>query len=359
VSWIRRLFSRQKGLDEVTEEVARGSAGPDGGAALADGRAASRGAWAAALGIPQEALEDTAFQTIPAEAAVAEAVLVHFDAHRPGLTSFPSVALKLLELVRDPRVDAASLARTIELDTALSTGMLVLANSAVFRGVRKVETLREAVARLGVEEVAHLATALSTRSLYRAARAEFDLFGPTWNQLFYHGATVAKTASALGRSRGQCDPERLFLGGLLHDVGKSLALRSLAALQLEGRIPSQEGTAVDRILHQVHVVIGAAAHRDWGLPAGLSAIAEWHHLPEIEAGPELEELHLVRLVSALELIRTVPGLSPAAPAEAVNSALALGIGPARVEELRASLSAQAEEVRRLFGEDSGGPAAVR
>jgi putative nucleotidyltransferase with HDIG domain len=356
VSWLRRLLSgsRQKALDAVRDEVA--DLAP---AARPDDPAPPPEAWAEALELPLAALDEGAAPLLPEEEATAEAVLAHFDTHRPGPASFPSIALKILDLVRDPQVDAAALSRTIELDAALSTGVLVLANSAVFRGVSKVESLREAVSRLGLGEVARLTTALSTRSLYRSVRAEFELFVPTWNRLFYHAATVARTGAVLGRARGLGDPDRTFLGGLLHDVGKALALRSLAALFLERRVPLHTTAAVDRILHQVHVVVGAEAHREWGLPAGLSAIAEWHHLPEIAAGPEQVELHLVRLTSAVELIRTAPGLSPTAPAEAVGSARALGFRPARVQALRTTLAEQAEQVRLLFGAESGGPTAAR
>jgi putative nucleotidyltransferase with HDIG domain len=297
-----------------------------------------------------EALGAVCPPLLPDEAATARAVAAHFEAHRPGPASFPAVALNILELVREPKVDAAALARTIELDVALSAGVLALANSAVFRGVSKVETLRDAVARLGLSEVAHLATALSTRSLYRGMRAELELFGPVWNRLFYHAATVARAGADLARGRKLGDPDRVFLGGMLHDVGKSLALRSLGALLLEGRIPRHEAASVERILHHLHVPLGAEAHREWGLPEGLTAIAGRHHLPELGSGPELAELHVVRLSSALELLRVAPGASPSAPSEAVGSARALGLGPARVRALRAALAEHAEWVRMLFGE---------
>ena len=358
VSWLTRFLggSRQGSLDEVAGEV---SSPPSPAERLPDDRGASVEAWAGSLGLSVEAFEARGTPLLPEEAATADAVLSHFDAHRPGPASFPSIALKILDLVRDPKMDAIGLTRTIELDGALSSGVLVLANSAVFRGVSRVETLREAVARLGLEEVARAATALSTRTLYRSVRAEFDLFGPTWNRLFYHAATVARAGSDLGRARKLGDPDRIFLGGMLHDVGKSLALRSLAALLLADRVPQHEAAAVDRILHHVHVPVGAEAHREWGLPPGLSAIAESHHFSGNALGGERTDLHVVRLTSALELLRTSPEVSSSAPAEVVGSAKALGLGPTRVRALRTGLAEHGEWVRMLFGDETGGPAAMR
>ncbi len=346
-------------LDQAVAQLGPPPAPLPGPAQLPAGPDAPAEAWAAAVEVPVAALERPGPPLLPDEATTARAVMEHFDANRPGPASFPSIALQILDLVRDPKVDATALDRVIELDAALSSGVLVLANSAVFRGVSKVETLREAVTRLGLDEVARLAAALSTRSLYRSVRAEFDLFGPTWNRLFYHAVTVARSGAELARARKLGDPDRVFVGGMLHDVGKSLALRSLAALLIEDRVPRHDVGALARILQHVHVPIGALAHREWGLPEGLVAIAERHHDPAIGAGPAEVDLHVVRLTSALELARSEPGVWATAPAEAVSSARALGLGPARVQALRASLAEQADWVRMLFGEETGGPAAAR
>ncbi|HYD40541.1 MAG TPA: HDOD domain-containing protein [Anaeromyxobacter sp.] len=361
VSWLARFFGspKQKTLEQILEEsAAELDAAPLPEERLPDAPGAPPEAWAKAMELAPEALDGVGPPLFPEEAATAEAVLEHFEDHRPGPASFPSIALKILEQVRDPRVDAAGLARTIEMDAALSSGLLVLANSAVFRGLSRVETLREAVTRLGLGEVARTAAALSTRSLYRSVQTEFELFGPIWNRLFYHAVTVARAGADLARLRKLGDPDRVFIGGMLHDVGKSLALRSLAALLLEDEVRQLDLPAVERVLHDVHVPIGVEAHREWGLPANLAAIAEWHHLPDIAAGPEQTELHVVRLTSALELLRTAPGLSPAAPAEVIGSARALGLGPARVRALRTALAEHGAWVKMLFGEETGGPAAA-
>jgi HD-like signal output (HDOD) protein len=362
VSWLSRMFrSKQKALEDALDEAVADLEAPPAAAPrekLPDDPAAPAEAWAKALEVAAEDLRRPNAPLRLEEAATADAVVAHFDANRPGPASFPSISLQILDLIRDPKVDAAGLARTIEMDAALSSALLVLANSAVFRGVDKVETLREAVARLGLGEVARIAAALATRSLYRGVRTEFELFGPTWNRLFYHAATVARAGSELARMRKLGDADRIFMGGMLHDVGKSLALRSLAALLLEDRIPQHDMAAVDRILHHVHVPIGAEAHREWGLPAGLAAITEWHHLPEIAPGPEQVELHVVRLTSALALARSAPGVSLTAPAEVMDSARALGFGPARVRALRTALAEHEQWVKMLFGEETGGPAAA-
>jgi putative nucleotidyltransferase with HDIG domain len=237
---------------------------------------------------------------------------------------------------------------------------MVLASSPVYRGVERIETPRQAIGRLGTAEVARLVTALSTRSLFQPqVRAEFETFGPAWNRLFYHSAVTARTASSLAAARRLPGADHAFVGGMLHDVGKAIALRSVAALAIEGQIRVPTPPALARILHEVHVEVGREVHEAWGLPAHLTALAARHHEPTVPADPGLGALHLVRLASALQLLEEAPALHPAAPAEAVDSARALGLGPARVQALRLELHENGEWVRLLFGADAGGPAAAR
>jgi putative nucleotidyltransferase with HDIG domain len=317
-------------------------------------------AYAEALGLDANIVTARARSLDPEERVIAEAILTHFQANRPGPASFPSIALQVLDLVRDPEVNVGELARLVGLDAALSAAMLVLANSPVFRGVSSIRTVRDAVSRLGMQEVARLAAAISTRSLYQGGiRAEFELFGPIWNQLYYHAVTVARAASELAQVRRLAIPEEVFVAGMLHDVGKSIALRSLAALVLSKKIIDGEAESTQRVLHRVHVEVGGDVHREWRLPDHLVRVALLHHDASVPPGPENAEVHLVRLVSALNLLRFA-GMQVHAEAfsEVVQSAGALGLSPERVQALQASLVETEQWVQMLFGDELGGPAAA-
>jgi putative nucleotidyltransferase with HDIG domain len=317
-------------------------------------------AYAEALGLDPAVATARARPLDSEEMGIAEAILTHFQANRPGPASFPSIALQVLDLVRDPEVNVGELARLIGLDAALSAAMLVLANSPVFRGVSSIRTVKDAVSRLGMQEVARLGAAISTRSLYQGGiRAEFELFGPIWNQLYYHAVTVARAASELAQVRRLAVPEEVFVAGMLHDVGKSIALRSLAALVLQRKVIDGEAESTQRVLHRVHAEVGGDVHREWRLPEHLVRVALLHHDASVPPGPDNAEIHLVRLVSALNLLRSA-GVQVHAEAfsEVVQSAGALGLSPERVQALRDSLTETEQWVQMLFGDELGGPASA-
>jgi len=371
-AWLRRLLSGRSRFEDVADALAAEAEreGPPPVPAPAPAAPPTRPAapapeadakaWAEALGVEVEALDPMAEELPEDEERLAQAVLEHFDAHRPGPASFPAISMQVYEVAQDPEAPIERLASLIELDAALTAGVLVLANSPIYRGVDRFETARQAITRLGTGEVGRLATALSTRSLFRPeVRAEFQAFAATWNALFYHSAVVARTATSLGTLRKVPGTGNAFVGGMLHDVGKSIALRSLAALVLERGSRPPEPATIARVLHRVHVHVGAEVHREWRLPAHLTLLAVRHHEPALPADPDLGALHLVRLASALSLMASEPALHPGAPLEAVDSARALGLAPDRIAALRVEVQEQGEWVRMLFGDEAGGPSTTR
>jgi len=330
-------------------------------APLSEAPSAPDAAFAAALALPPEALLAPESLTTAEEALAGEKVLAHFALNHPGPASFPSISLRILELVRYPDVNLNELAKYIRMDGALAASLLALANSAVYRGVKHIDTVKDAVARIGLGEVAKLTAAISTRSLYGAEElSEFQRFGPIWRLLFFHGATVARAASELSRQKvpaGQ-GPEQVFMAALLHDVGKSIALRSVAALEAGGKLAPSTDDGVGRLLHQVHVPVGAEMQRKvWNLPPLFADTAAHHHDGQVAAGETAATVQLVRLVSAFDLLRAEPALHPAAPAEILASARALSLSPARVALVAKALDEAEDWVGLLFGGGAQAPTA--
>lgn len=261
--------------------------------------------------------------------------------------------------MRYPDVDLAELSKYIRMDGALAASLLALANSAVYRGVRHIDSVKDAVARIGLGEVAKLTAAISTRSLYGAEElAEYQRFGPLWRLLFFHGATVARAASELSRKKVPCGqgPEQVFVAALLHDVGKAIALRSLAALEAAGKLPASGDDGAARLLHQVHVPVGDQMQRKvWNLPPLFAEVAAHHHDGQAAPGEAAATVHLVRMVSAWDLLRAEPALHPAAPAEILASARALKLSPVQLADVPAALDEAEDWVGLLFGGGQGAP----
>src|SRR5262245_54334406 len=67
------------------------------------------------------------------------------------LYSLPAVAMEVLELTNQPKVDAAKLKACIERDPALTTKLLRVVNSSLFGLKQQVSDLNQALALLGIK----------------------------------------------------------------------------------------------------------------------------------------------------------------------------------------------------------------
>lgn len=376
LGWLRRLLGGGSGRPAPAShppaapaaplpppEAAAGGGGP---AAEADPEAGQDPAdpfapFARALGVacpeappPLDEAEELA------ELELAAQVLAHCREHKLGPASTPTLALRILNLVATPDCEISELARTVAADPALAAGLLNVANSAYYRGVDEVETVRDAVTRLGLEEVGRVAGALSAKSLFNPRlRQEQAAFGPRFVTLYRRAVTVALAAAALAmRTRARSD--RAYLGGMLHDVGRTVALRSVALLHLDRQpVPGLGDPRLERVLDRVHVELGGELHQEWRLPQYLTVLAVRHHDAEIPADEEFRDLHVVRLAAAVHDLRAEPATAWRASRELLQSARVLGLDANGVRALAADLRLAEEKVAITLGAEAGAPGAPR
>jgi len=309
--------------------------------------------FARVLGIVPGAPAPLAPEDAEEDERVAGLVLEHFRKNRPGPASAPSLSLQILTLVASPRTGAADLARLVQSDPALAASVLHVANSAYHRGVQEVESVRDAVARIGLEEAGRVAGALAAKSLFSPRmRQEFAAYSDRWSDLFARAVTVATVSASLAMKKAPARSDRAYLGGMLHDVGKSVGLRSLSALAVDRQVKLLPlSSRFDRVLERVHLEIGGEVHQEWDLPQYLTVLCVRHHDDAVPGDAEFADLHVVRLVSALEDLRRAPAMAPHAQVEVAQSAEVLGTSPHAVRALLAELRTTAARVERTFSPD--------
>jgi len=284
---------------------------------------------------------------VPAEPAAAdEAALAELAARvleaaqgtAGELVSFPAVALEIVERTHDAKADARSVAGFIARDPALAAEVVSVANSAAFRGVSEIESVHEAVARLGLAEVGRVASAVAARKLLDVPGGAGSAH--LGSRFFLRAVAVATAAAGAALRQRGARSDHVWLGGLLHDVGKPLTVRVLARLATAPGAHLTPVALTHRVIDRVHVEVGEAALRRWALPAYLLELCARHHDAAVPA--EAVDLHLVRLTSALASLAD-PEVAARAAREIVQSAGALGVGAPFVRAL--AVDVEAAEVR--------------
>lgn len=155
-------------------------------------------------------------QVSEADNKVFDAVYEAFQKRRLAVPSIPDIALKVREAVNKDDVSAGEVAQIIQADPVLTGRIINIANSPVARGVEKVQTLKMAVMRLGLEATRNLAFTLAVKQLFESKN---QMIGERMTSLFARSGYIAALSYVLAKRIDGIDNERAQLAGLIHDIG--------------------------------------------------------------------------------------------------------------------------------------------
>ncbi|HKU43370.1 MAG TPA: HDOD domain-containing protein [Polyangiales bacterium] len=186
--------------------------------------------------------------------------------YRPPV--LPGVALELTELSRNADASYEDVVAVLQKDPLIVAGVLKVAQSPVYGGRLPLQSLKDAVQRLGLNTL---------RDVVWQVAADMRLFHVKrytgfMERLQKHSMFMAH-AARLVATRAGVAAEHAFLCGLLHDVGVSGTLIALA--ETEPSAPALEFllAAID----QTHERAGGQIARMWGLAPEIVATIEQHH----------------------------------------------------------------------------------
>lgn len=245
------------------------------------------------------------------------------------LCSVPAVAQQVIQVANNPDSDSEDLLHVVEQDTALSTRVMQVVNSA-YCGLRSpVGDLKSAITLLGNERVRNLSLTVSLGCM-ASSEARPGRMDP--ERLWDHSVCVATVCRLIAKKGDFCDPEEAYLAGLLHDVGllfinehlSKLVPRVLELLESGVSLPEAER----RVLAFDHAQVGAYIAWRAHFPDHLVAAIDYHHAPL--SCPE-EGRNLARVVSVGNYLATrygrgsIVGRRLPAPPEGVLQPMGLNL----------------------------------
>ena len=221
-------------------------------------------------------------------------------ANNISLVSLPEVCIQVQSLAESPHTTAADIGEVIGKDTALTTRLLKLVNSAFFGVPRQVDTVTRAVNLIGMRELRNLTLAASAAEVFSAIPDDLIDMSGFWQHSVYTGLIGRN----LARSCNVLHSERLFTAGLLHDVGRLLMLMKVpdgvaSAEALRAQSNKDICELENQFLDFSHAEVGEALLRHWNLPDNLCLSVLYHHAPQQAHDAHLESaiLHVADQVA--------------------------------------------------------------
>ncbi|MEZ4220927.1 MAG: HDOD domain-containing protein [Polyangiaceae bacterium] len=220
------------------------------------------------------------------------------------LPLLPAVVVKLMSLNVDHPAFFEKVLEVASEDPPLAVRLISLANSAMSSPTCAITDIRMAVSRLGANRIAGLVTTLAVTQVFVPTT-------PGQRKLWQHALETALIGRFLCQQvrAFNAEPETVYLGGLLHDVGRFILFRACSqdidALDEVDWDAKHTLADVERAMLGIdHTIVGAKAAQAWKLPQAITTVIREHHHYATNGAPPLTETHagLTRAVQIADLV---------------------------------------------------------
>jgi putative nucleotidyltransferase with HDIG domain len=195
------------------------------------------------------------------------------------IPTLPGLFRKIVAVIEDDRASVKDLASIISDDQAVTAKVLKLANSAYYGCFKQVSTVEQAVTVVGFNEV-------KSASLSITVFGKFSKKIPmgTLARFWVHSLASATAVNSMGGRGQELGVEKIYVGALLHDIGKLVLHVVLGEdyLSLLNQAASESCPLLEmekRVLGCHHAQVGEWLAQKWHFPQDLKEVIAFHHHP--------------------------------------------------------------------------------
>ncbi|MFZ7111511.1 MAG: HDOD domain-containing protein [Desulfatiglandales bacterium] len=203
-----------------------------------------------------------------------------FKEGRIPLPHLPRIVQEIQKVAHSPFSSVDDLAKVIERDAVISLKLIALANSAMYQRLEKICSVRRAFPLLGFRETHGIIIAIAYKDLYNVRSIEYRVL---MENLWLHCLASAYAAKAIGEKIRE-DVDKLFLMGLLHDIGKVPILRELSERAMETRAFDLQD--VLKMVRTVYPAVSVEILKLWDFPQDFVRMARYQGGPSFDRRTE-------------------------------------------------------------------------
>jgi len=232
------------------------------------------------------------------------------------LPTIPTVARKVVKALANPNTNISDLNKLISTDQALSARILKIANSAMYYCQREINSLTVAMTRIGFSSLKSIVVAISTKGIYKT-------FGESEQLLWEHSVGVSIASQTVAQAIGGFKVDEIFVGGLMHDIGKTLLNNKDPKKYSQVFQEVHEGgkrfiEAEQEIYGFTHAEAGSLLIEKWNLPDILTDVIRIHH--DLDSDQQISQttLRTAALINLADLICLKLGIGYKNPINSFN-----------------------------------------
>lgn len=279
------------------------------------------------------------------EVNLMEEIISRFKKGEVNLPTIPQISIQFNALIKKG-ANLKEVADFLKKDLAISSKLVNVANSALYRGIEQVSKLEDAIGRLGLGTTRQYVEIIANRSLYTSGNPRFS---QTIEQLWKHSlacAFASEYISKILKANSQAD---IFALGLTHDIGKLILIQVIGELEVRGGYSKPiDMEKIFSTLNAYHGKFGAVLLKRWHFPDEFITIAMYHnHMKKVK-----DPSHEYLCVHFANLLANVLGYS-IQPAETMDlenseSGYLLRLRSEEIEQIKAETKKYIENINKAI-----------
>lgn len=276
--------------------------------------------------------------------AAESALLVRFyQACKSGsleLPSLPKVARAIQDAMSDPNITSARLARIVAMDPAATGGLIRLANSPIYRGMKPIADVRNAIIRLGMDMTRGAVVGMA---LHKIFKTKSPLMKQRMKAVWNRSVHISALSFTIARHCKGIRPDEALLAGLLHDVGE------IPILDFASRhYPDIDDDELDAAILRLRNMVGELVVSYWGLGPELVEVVRESDRWYRDQGDSPDDCDVV-LVARLYRMNQSEARGPLPRYDEVPAYFKLGLGFSEASGAVDVIAEASEELAAVIG----------
>lgn len=204
------------------------------------------------------------------------------------LPMLPEVTLQVSDMASDPEASLNDMADVIVTDVTLSSQLIKVSNSPLYRGRESVDSVQVAVTRLGFKVVKNLVSSLAMQQMFQTSSPTAEKY---LRSLWELNTDVSARSQLLAAKVPALKVDEAMLAGLIYNIG---VLPLLAKVDQQPEIFHDDAT-LHTLIDQLSAPIGVAVLESWDFPPQLVSVVEHCNDFEREAANEPDLVDVVQV----------------------------------------------------------------
>ena len=213
----------------------------------------------------------------------------------------PEAVIKVKQLIDDDATSMDDIAEVINYDPAIMSQVLKISNSALYKFPNTITTVTKSIQVIGTRSIYDLVLAYGVANAFKVIDPDVVDLEKFWEQ----GVSCALLCKYLAEEVGLKEPEKLFVCGLLHNLGELVLVQLNPAEANKCASISSENTPLmlqKKYLGFSYADVSSELLKLWGIPTDISQIIAKTHVSEHLAQSKEEKIIQLAYLLALNNI---------------------------------------------------------